>query len=90
MPLTETQKAEQLRKIRASYSWTANFSDEILLTTIKKYPDLFDVEDIKWFVWGADPITGAALPAIKEFITGPIISGILVAIVALFIISKFK
>lgn len=90
MPLTETQKAK-LQEIREKTPWAENFSDEALLRMIKKYgAQWFDVEDVKWFVWGADPITGTAIPAVKEFITGPIVSGILVAIVALFIISKFK
>jgi len=90
MPLTEAQKAK-LQEIRDKTPWAVNYTDEILLRMIKKYgTEFFDVEDVKWFVWGADPITGTALPAVKEFITGPIVSGVLMAIVALFIISKFK
>lgn len=90
MPLTETQKAK-LQEIRNKTPWAVNYTDEILLRMIKKYgAQWFDVEDVKWFVWGADPITGKALPAVGQFISGPIISGVLMAIVALFIISKFK
>lgn len=90
MPLTEIQKAK-LQEIRDKTPWAVNYTDEILLRMIKKYgTEFFDIEDIKWFVWGADPITGKVVPAVTGFITGPIISGVLMAIVALFIISKFK
>ena len=90
MPITEAQKAK-LQEIRDKTPWAKNYSDEILLTMIKKYgTKFFDVEDVKWFVWGADPITGKALPAVGQFVSGPIISGVLTAIIALFIISKMK
>lgn len=88
--LTVAQKTK-LQEIRDKTPWAKNYSDEVLLIMIKKYgSQFFDVEDVKWFVWGADPITGRALPAVGGFLSGPIVSGIFVAIVALFIISKFK
>jgi len=90
MPLTNPQRKALLQKIRSSYPWTANYTDEVLLRTIQRTPDAFNREDIKWFVWGADPITGKALPTVGQFLTGPIVSGILVAIIALFFVSKMK
>lgn len=81
----------KLAEIRAKTPWTNRFTDEVLLIMIKKYgTQYFDVEDVQYFKWGADPITGKVLPAVGKFATGPIVSGLLIAIVALFLIAKMK
>lgn len=86
--ITEAQKIK-LQEIRDKTPWAANYSDEILLTMIRKYGSkFFDVEDVKWFVWGADPITGKVIPAINR-LAYPVF-GILIAIVALSLVSKLK
>lgn len=47
----------KLEEIRQKQAWASEYSDELLLTTIKKYPDLFEIEDVNFFEWGADPVT---------------------------------
>lgn len=74
--------------IRRNHPWARNFTDEILLTMMKKNPEFFNVEEVKYFVWGEDPITGKVIPAIAGW-SQPII-GIAIAVIALFFVMRMK
>ena len=74
--------------IRENHPWAVNFSNDILLTMLKKNPQFFDIEPNPLFVWGEDPITGKAIPAVGRW-SMPVI-GIGLAVIALFFVSKMK
>ena len=77
-----------LEDVKRNHPWASNYSDEVLLITMKKYPHLFNPDEVKFFVWGEDPITGKVIPAIAGWST-PVI-GIAVALIALYFVSRMK
>jgi len=84
---TEAQRI-RLQEIRATTEWANNYTDDMLILMMNKYPGFFDQEDVKWFVWGEDPITGEVIPAVSQW-SQPVI-GILLAAVAIFFVLQMK
>ena len=88
MPVITPELQQKLNAVRANHSWAVNFTDEVLLIQISKNPTLLDPEEVKWFVWGEDPITGRVIPAVSQW-SQPIL-GIGIAIIALFFVLRMK